>query len=411
MSTVTINTPEGTPVKVEWNRPNPLAADKAVAHTNLVRGLAADTRARVQAELDGVLKEAVRDGHHPYETTRALRKAFAGEVEVAEYRLRNIARTEQLDAYRAGSREAELANSDVLKGWRWMASLSPTSCPSCIAMHGSLHPIDESGPDDHPQGRCYRVPVTKDWGELGFTGVDDNPLPSTTGEAWFNEQSAAVQRQLLGGRGYEAWRAGAYRTKDWVTERPAPDGWRRSFVPAKAPWGPWDIKSVSGEATAAVTEYLRTTPVMMRTSPEDMRSIAKDGEFKPRRGRGAAADKRLRRVEGEIYGIPSAEARPVYGFMGGAPEDYGEVVVVFKGGVKNRAMVATGDSLRGRAPRVAQPLTRATPDAVTSLSSQQEVAIFGRLYTDDVAYVVVPRDVPPALLESLRRAGITYRKN
>ena len=41
-------------------------------------------------------------------------------------------------------------------------------CCSCLALHGTEFPLDETL-DDHPNGRCAMIPVTPSWSDLGFT--------------------------------------------------------------------------------------------------------------------------------------------------------------------------------------------------------------------------------------------------
>ena len=102
-------------------------------------------------------------------------------------------------------------------------------------MHGSVHPLDEPGPLDHQQGRCSRVPVTVSWKDLGI----DAPEPGGRaregdGERWLRGQPERVQRNILGDRGFEAWRNGDWPASEWTTRRET-DGWRDSYGPARMP--------------------------------------------------------------------------------------------------------------------------------------------------------------------------------
>lgn len=139
-----------------------------------------------------------------------------------------IARTEMIDAHRIGAELSQQANTDVLAGWYWWAQLGPRTCPSCIEQHGRLHPIDEPGPLDHHQGRCARVPKTRSWRELGFDIDEPNIRAPQDGQAWFRTQPETVQRNILGPKRYEAWKAGDYPRERWSVRRTT-DGWRPSY--------------------------------------------------------------------------------------------------------------------------------------------------------------------------------------
>ena len=228
--------PEGDPLGIIWQRPDYRAGELTGLTTKLLERVADDVATRVRDEMRRVLADSVTFGHHPRETARALQEAYGEVLQSTLSRMLTIARTEQLDAYRAGQRAAELANAQVITGWEWHSVLGTRSCRSCIGMHGTVHPIEESGPDDHPNGRCYRVPRTKTWRELGFDIPERrrDRVADADADEWFDSLPEAEQRSFLGPRGYEAWAAGKYPRSQWSRERENP-GWRRSFVPTSPP--------------------------------------------------------------------------------------------------------------------------------------------------------------------------------
>ncbi|MGC0144932.1 phage minor head protein [Pseudactinotalea sp. Z1732] len=180
------------------------------------------------------LLRGITVGENPRQAARRMLRGVEDQFLGGANRALVIARTELLDAARAAQRWADEANAEVLAGWTWTAHLDPLTCRSCIANHGTLHPIEEPGPIDHQQGRCARVPKTKTWAELGFEGIPDPPDTTPDAEAWFAGLSESQQRDILGDNGYAAWQAGDYPMDAW-TRRRTTDGWRDSMVPTRPP--------------------------------------------------------------------------------------------------------------------------------------------------------------------------------
>ena len=105
-----------------------------------------------------------------------------------------MTRTVQIWSYREASRAAYLANSDVVDGWIWYATLDSECCLSCIAQHGTWHPNTESL-DDHYNGHCTALP--------SVIGVKND---ITSGQDWFTSQDEGKQREIMGDARYEAWK-------------------------------------------------------------------------------------------------------------------------------------------------------------------------------------------------------------
>ena len=159
-----------------------------------------------------VFVSGIARGHSVEKIAKALREA----VDMAATRALTIARTEALRAYRESSRETYRTNQHVIKGWVWHASLSPATCASCWALHGSIHPIDEPMAE-HPRGRCAMVPLTATWAELGFPGLTETRPEITPGPEVFARLSPEKQQQILGSRAaYEAYRDGEVTLQDFV---------------------------------------------------------------------------------------------------------------------------------------------------------------------------------------------------
>ncbi|WP_435744925.1 phage minor head protein [Nocardioides sp. SYSU DS0663] len=199
--------------------------------TSLLQPLPAETYEVVRRELI----RGVASGSNPRQTAarmvRRAEKAFNGGLGLS--RALNIARTETLDAHRAGARIGRLQHADVLRGWQWVSALDTRTCPSCWAKHGTVHPIEMPGPDDHQQGRCAALPLVKPWADLG---VDVEEPPSLVPDAGdrFDALSSEQQLQILGPKRYDAWMRGEYPMGGW-TQRRTTDGWRDSWGVSPAP--------------------------------------------------------------------------------------------------------------------------------------------------------------------------------
>lgn len=144
--------------------------------------------------LTDALTEGVAMGWNPRKTARAMQDGMAGGLDMA---LR-VARTEQLRAYRESSM-AQYRESGVVGYVKRMCAHQVRTCLGCLALDGQVLPLDEPF-YDHIAGRCCTIPWCK--------GLKEPTWKS--GEEWFNEQSEAVQRQMMGAEKYEAWRNGLF---------------------------------------------------------------------------------------------------------------------------------------------------------------------------------------------------------
>lgn len=197
--------------------------------TSLTRPIPAEQYSVLRRELI----RGIAAGSNPRETARRIVRRTEGRFNGGLTRALNIARTETLDAHRAGARVGRLAHADVLGGWTWLARLDARTCPSCWAQHGSVHPIDELGPEDHQQGRCAAMPTTKPWADLGID-VEEPPSLLPDAAEQFATLSPADQLAILGPARHAAWVRGEFPMDAW-SQRRTTDGWRDSYGVAPAP--------------------------------------------------------------------------------------------------------------------------------------------------------------------------------
>lgn len=137
-------------------------------------------------------------GDNPKRTATRIVKRTDGRFNGGLTRAMSIACTEVLDASRAATHAADKANANVMRGWVWGAELGARTCPSCLANHGTEHPIEEEAPIDHHQGRCTRIPLTKSWADLGFAGIEKPPSLLQDSQEWFDGLTPGTQREIMG---------------------------------------------------------------------------------------------------------------------------------------------------------------------------------------------------------------------
>ncbi|HEY7823766.1 MAG TPA: phage minor head protein [Acidimicrobiia bacterium] len=158
-----------------------------------------------------------------------------GELQARRRGLAALVRTSVNHATNQGRNEVWKANSNLLRGVQWVATLDTRTTPICRHRDGRVGPVtpdaDWTPPDGrlpldppmarppaHINCRSTTVAITKSWRELGFD-VDDLPpatrasmdgqVPaSTTYFEWLNRQSAATQEEVLGPARLRLWKEG-----------------------------------------------------------------------------------------------------------------------------------------------------------------------------------------------------------
>jgi SPP1 gp7 family putative phage head morphogenesis protein len=162
------------------------------------------------ARMTQTLLTATAQGINPRDTAKQLVEAMRGDLS----RALTIARTEQIRAYREASL-AQMRVSGVVDGWIWRCALQDTTCPACLAMDGTIHPLDEEL-NGHPNCRCFREPRV--------SGMTDPDVKS--GREWFEQQSPETQETILGSARYAALSEGRITFDDLAQVRDS------------AKWGP-----------------------------------------------------------------------------------------------------------------------------------------------------------------------------
>jgi SPP1 gp7 family putative phage head morphogenesis protein len=215
---------------VPWVRMNDTAVQALIARTTQqIHASSLPLADDMVAAMKRELVKSIAVGDNPRTTGRRIMQRTEGHFNGGLARATRIARTELLDAYRTASLETEKQNRDIITGWVWYATLDARVCTSCLAMHGTFHDVDEFGPADHQNGRCARLPKTKSWADLGFTGIeDDEPDYQAQRDAWFENLTDDTQRAVMGKARLELFKSGAIGWDDMTTRKENPN-WRPAY--------------------------------------------------------------------------------------------------------------------------------------------------------------------------------------
>lgn len=169
------------------------------------------------SEAEQILFRTLATGQHPRIAARQLQTRLG----VPLTRAMAISRTETFRSYREANRQSFVANRDVVKGWRWNATLDRRTCAACWGQHGTWHPIDERM-SEHVGGRCVMLPDTKSWAELGFPEVErvapPEPERNRPGVQQFARLSPAAQRAIVGPGKLALLESGQITLEDLVQE-------------------------------------------------------------------------------------------------------------------------------------------------------------------------------------------------
>ncbi len=99
---------------------------------------------------------------------------------------------------------------------------------NCIVLDGKRYELEEEF-DDHVAGRCAIICVTKSYREMGID-VDEPDFTREKGIDWFNRQTEATQRHMMGKGKYEAWKDGKFQLTD-IPKLVTNAVWGNSWVP------------------------------------------------------------------------------------------------------------------------------------------------------------------------------------
>lgn len=176
-------------------------------------------------ELGNTILQGVAAGYNPRKVAAQIEANLGGNLS----RALTISRTEMLRAYRTASLANYAANSDVVKGWRWMVTKQTDSppCLACLALDGRQFGTNELFMKAHPNCRCAPEPVSVSYKDMGLNV--DEPPGRETGKQWFDKLSETEQKQFFSKAGWDAYKSGKVSLDDFIGLQQSKD-WGDSYV-------------------------------------------------------------------------------------------------------------------------------------------------------------------------------------
>ena len=217
-------------IPFHWNitQPSPQQLLTAVLNRPFENALFADHLGDIRNGRRKLIEGALRMGQVEGQTVQQIARRIRG-TRAANYedgilagprrQIESLVRT-SLNHASSVSRERTYAeNSDLISGVQWVSTLDDRTTLICAELDGKVFPIDEGPrPPAHFSCRSTTVPVTKSFRELGIDLDEAKPgtRASMNGQvseketyaAWLKKQNAATQREVLGARRYEMYKAG-----------------------------------------------------------------------------------------------------------------------------------------------------------------------------------------------------------
>jgi len=156
------------------------------------------------------IRTGIATGQSPREIANVVRQAAGMPLSKAL----TISRTEVNRAHREATRLNYAANSNVVKGYRRLATKDENTCMACIALDNTVYETNEPL-DAHPNCRCAMVPDTLTYQDLGLD-IPEEPRPQT-GQEWFGQQDRKTQENMMGTKVFTAYQGGRVGLNDLVT--------------------------------------------------------------------------------------------------------------------------------------------------------------------------------------------------
>jgi SPP1 gp7 family putative phage head morphogenesis protein len=119
-----------------------------------------------QLRASAVIQQGLVGGSGVAKVAEMLRR----ELGVTKAKAETIARTESMSAMDSASRDTYKANG--IEYVQRIGTQDDRICPYCAARVGNVYPVDKAPAIIHPRDRCYNMPFSPAWIDLGLVDMD-----------------------------------------------------------------------------------------------------------------------------------------------------------------------------------------------------------------------------------------------
>ncbi len=150
-----------------------------------------------------------------------------GVLQISRRKAQTLVRTSVTHVTNVSAQATWQKNSDILKGWQFIATLDSRTSITCASNSGKIFEIGKGPiPPLHPNCRSTTIAVTKSFKELGLDAdeLTDGQRASMDGQIvkdisftqWLKNKGEKVQNDILGKARAELFRSGKLSLDDFV---------------------------------------------------------------------------------------------------------------------------------------------------------------------------------------------------
>lgn len=212
--------------------------DKSLVHGKYVKDWFSELSTKTAANVTQQIRLGIAEGQSVTDIVRRIRGTKAlnysdGILQESRRNLSTIIRTSASSISNGSRNTVYNANSDIVKGYQFVATLDARTTETCMSLDGKVFSLDEGPiPPMHHNCRSTTVPVMKSWKELGINleeapastraSMNGQVAEKVTYGKWLKAQPVHIQNEALGKTKAELFRTGKVKIEKFVNQQNRP---------------------------------------------------------------------------------------------------------------------------------------------------------------------------------------------